>query len=245
MQTLPRLNAQYWVTLLLASVFGTNTGDFFAEGLNLGYFVGLPWIAAILALVFIAERFSVWRSAVFFWAAIITIRTGATNIGDIFHLYKIGFAISVPATLAVYMCCVWLYRRSWLASSTRAVSVGPTYWLTMIVAGILGTVGGDGASFGLRLTPSGTAIAFGTLALIAIVWWSRGGRISNPIPYWTTLALIRTCGTGGGDALAHALDLGTSTVVMGILFVSAVLGFYVIEKGNQVRAGGIDEQAAW
>ncbi len=77
MHTLPKLNARYWLTLVPASTFGTNTGDVMSDGFGLGHVTGLPWIIGALLLVFMAEHASPRKTALFFWAAIIIIRTGA------------------------------------------------------------------------------------------------------------------------------------------------------------------------
>ncbi|MER9401461.1 hypothetical protein NKI46_25445 [Mesorhizobium sp. M0615] len=146
----------------------TNTGDLMSDGLGLGHVAGLPWIIGALVLVFIVERTSPWKTAIFFWAAIIIIRTGATNIGDAFHDYKIDFSISLPIVLACYIVAVLIYRTYWLRSGSTSVSVNAIYWITMILAGVLGTIGGDAASFRLSLTPAGTAVLF-----FAFAAWQR------------------------------------------------------------------------
>jgi uncharacterized membrane-anchored protein len=232
MYTLPTLNTRYWLTLVLASTFGTNTGDLISDGLGLGHVAGLPWIIGALVLVFIVERTSPWKTAIFFWAAIIIIRTGATNIGDAFHDYKIDFCISLPVVLACYIVAVLFYRTYWLRLGSKSVGVNPVYWTTMTLAGVLGTIGGDAASFRLGLTPAGTAVMFFALAALVTTLWGQRGKLSEPIPYWTTLALIRTGGTGAGDALAHKIGLMPSTFLTGIIFVAMVVYFYAVETGN-------------
>jgi uncharacterized membrane-anchored protein len=107
----------------------------------------------------------------------------------------------------------------------------------MIVAGVLGTVGGDAASFGLHLTPYGPALVFGVFVVAALVYWERRGRIADPLPYWTTLALVRTCGTGAGDALSHLFGFGPSTLVTGFAFIAAVTYFYIVRRNNQIVVG--------
>ncbi|TPJ83280.1 hypothetical protein FJ492_23955 [Mesorhizobium sp. B2-5-4] len=235
MHTLPRLNGRYWLALVLASTFGTNTGDLMSDGLGLGHVAGLPWIIGALVLVFIAERASPWKTALFFWAAIIIIRTGATNIGDAFHDYKIDFSISLPVVLVCYVVSVLLYRTYWLRSGSASLGVNPIYWITMVLAGVLGTIGGDAASFRLGLTPVGTAIVFFALVALVTTLWRQDGKLSEPIPYWTTLALIRTGGTGAGDALAHKIGLVPSTLLTGAVFVGILIYFYAIETDNSAR----------
>ncbi len=233
MKVLPRINLAYWLTLAGASVFGTNTGDFCSDVLHMGHLQGLPVLATAFAVVLIAEKLIKSGSALFFWAAIIVIRTAATNVGDAFHDYNIGFEVSLPACLAIFAILVLLYWRLSPRPADNTVKVGWLYWLCMIMAGVVGTIGGDYASFGLRLMPPGTAAVFSAVtALLVAVGFKR--LWTWPPYYWLTLAIIRTGGTGGGDALAHALGLPQSTVWTGAIFVGFVLLFYVLfQEANQ------------
>src|SRR3982074_2962315 len=79
---LPTLGARYWAALCLASIFGANMGDFFARNLGLGHVAGLPFPALPLAIVIASERFDRSVHQVYYWTAIIIVRTGATNFAD-------------------------------------------------------------------------------------------------------------------------------------------------------------------
>jgi len=79
---LPTLGARYWAALCLASIFGANMGDFCAHNLGLGHIAGLPFLALALAIVILAERFDRSVHQVYYWTAIIIVRTAATNFAD-------------------------------------------------------------------------------------------------------------------------------------------------------------------
>src|SRR3954465_4351238 len=89
MRSLPRVDIRYWFALSAASIFGTNTGDFVAGYLHIGHLAGLPWVLAAFAAVLVLERVSPVKTPMWFWAAIITMRTAATNVGDAFHDFGI------------------------------------------------------------------------------------------------------------------------------------------------------------
>src|ERR1700760_1213666 len=148
MQSLPRIDARYWLALCAASIFGTNTGDFVAGYLHIGHLAGLPWLLAAVVVILALQRVSPVKTPLWFWAAIITMRTAATNVGDAFHDFHIGFAISVPLTLAIFVACVAVYARVTpkRAPGDDTVQVNGAYWVTMMLAGVLGTVGGDVAA---------------------------------------------------------------------------------------------------
>src|ERR1700731_2665666 len=79
---LPTLGARYWAALCLASIFGANMGDLFAHNLGLGHVAGLPYLALALAIVLVSERFDRSIHQVYYWTAIIIVRTAATNFAD-------------------------------------------------------------------------------------------------------------------------------------------------------------------
>ncbi len=233
MKVLPRINLAYWLTLAGASVFGTNTGDFCSDLLHMGHLQGLPYMAIAFALALLAEKLIKAGSALFFWLIIIIIRTAATNIGDAFQDFHIGFNQSLPLCLALFVVAALVYWRLSPKTTDNTVRVGLMYWLCMILAGIVGTIGGDYASFVLKLMPPGTAAVFGGIALLLVLVGLKGLSTWPPY-YWLSLAVIRTAGTGGGDALAHALGLPQSTAWTGAFFVALVVLFYVVfKRSNQ------------
>ncbi len=175
-------------------------------------------------------------SALYFWAAIITMRTAATNVGDAFHDFGLGFAVSIPIVLALFVASVWMYARRAPRpdAASATVRVNAAYWCCMMLAGVLGTLGGDFASFGLHLTPAGAAIAFALLIYLSIRVLGARGMLLAPAGYWFTVALIRIGGTAGGDAFAHALRLLPSTILTGVVFVGLVVWLYRGPSMNQV-----------
>lgn len=227
MRSLPRIDSRYWLCLCAASIFGTNTGDFIGDELHLGHLSGLPWLAGLFALILLLDRMIRKPTPLWFWFAIITVRTAATNIGDMFHDWHIDFAVSIPMILALFVCAVWVYRQFSDAVTTLSgtVRVTPTYWVCMTLAGVLGTLCGDFASFRMHLTPPGAAVVIGALVAMMLTI-GRRGQILTPVLYWTTVALIRTAGTAAGDALSHMLSLPLSTLLTGLAFLVLVIAFY-------------------
>jgi len=224
---LPSVNAKYWLSLGAASIFGTNSGDFVAGYLHVGHLGGLPYLALLFGAILLAARFSEQSSVLYFWAAIITVRTAATNVGDTFHDFHIPYSVCIPFVLALFAASVLLYKRvAGNSAQEGSVRVNSAYWLAMMLAGILGTIGGDFASFRMGLTPPGAAVVVGLVLLASIVWFDQKRILLNPLPYWASVALIRTAGTAAGDALADALRLALSTAVTGLIFVGLVVYFY-------------------
>jgi uncharacterized membrane-anchored protein len=239
MTCVPKINRAYWTCLILASIFGANAGDFVADVLRLGHLSGIPYLAASLAAVFVIEWISPQPTALYFWIVIIIIRASATNIGDVFHDLKIGFAYSVPLMTVALISAVAIWRAVKPSDASRdTIPVNAFYWVTMFVAGVLGTVGGDAMSYGVRLGNMGATIALG-VPLALTLWIGRKGMLTQLYYYWFTVGLIRSAGTSAGDWLAHGpLGLTWATVVSGVVFFALVLLTYTVESDN-TRLGSI------
>jgi len=235
-QNPPRINANYWQALVAASIFGTNTGDFVAGDLHLGHLAGLPYMALVFGAILLLAGVARQGHALYFWAAIITMRTAATNVGDAFHDFHVSYSVSIAVVLALFAASVLLYRRISAGTGQQgAVRVDSAYWICMMLAGVLGTIGGDCASFRIGLTPPGAACVFGLLIAASIWWFGKTAALLNPLPYWATVALIRTGGTAAGDALAGVLGLALSTALTGFVFVGLVLYFYAFQSTGKAQ----------
>jgi uncharacterized membrane-anchored protein len=84
---------------MLASIFGANAGDFIADVLGLGHANGLPILFLCLGATFVFEFVDDKAKIIYYWIAIIIIRSAATNMGDIFHDFYIPFKISTMLSL--------------------------------------------------------------------------------------------------------------------------------------------------
>jgi uncharacterized membrane-anchored protein len=230
----PQMGIKYWAALILASIFGANTGDFLADVLKLGHIAGLPFLAILFAFVIIAERFDSLEHVTYFWSAIIIIRTSATNIGDIAHDLRL-YAPLVIAALAIAlftMVLAWqasAKERNWNATQgSGVISTVPVYWLAMLLAGALGTVLGDYFSFGLKLGTLKSAFVLSVPLAIAL-YFGRSRLRTQLLYYFLTVVLIRAAGTAAGDYMARSIGLGLSTFVSGVVFVA----FLALWKGEE------------
>jgi hypothetical protein len=232
----PTIGKKYWAALILASIFGANTGDFLADGIGLGHIYGLPFLAALFAIVMAIERYDSWKHVAYFWAAIIIIRTSATNIGDIGHDLHIkappiiaGFAIALFITILIWASGRGKKPVTRQAAASTMVSTVPVYWFCMLLAGALGTVLGDYFSFGLKFGTLRAAFILGipvALTLLAGGSWLR----TRLLYYFLAVVLIRAAGTAAGDYMAKQLSLPVSTIISGIIFV----GFLTIWREAKV-----------
>ena len=226
---LPRLGPGFWVALCFASVFGANMGDFLAHNLGLGHFKGLPFLAVAFLLIVTLERFERLTHETWYWAAIVVIRTAATNIADLLCgdwrlprlLVMAGLALALGAVAAL----VWqAWKRAGGAGGAKRLILGADarYWLSMLLAGTLGTVMGDYFSHNLHLGDGPASIVL-SVVLAGFFLAGARGRIWQPALYWATVAMVRAAGTALGDWFAHGLGLAVSTAATGLAFALLLL----------------------
>ena len=221
----PTLGSRYWTALILASAFGANTGDFAAHDLHLGHTLGLIPLAVLFAVILVAEAWSRVHTEAFYWFAIITIQTAATNLAD-FADHDLHFApIFVIAVLVLALSALVLTDRDALTRHADAGQAAPMidarYWATMLTAGVLGTALGDFAADDLGLE-AGLAGLISLSLLAGLLALTRRAEFQAKAAYWIIVVAVRTAGTNVGDWLAsrHGLGLGLalSTTLTGLAF---------------------------
>jgi uncharacterized membrane-anchored protein len=241
---LPTLGPRYWTALCLASIFGANMGDFFAHNLGLGHVRGLPFLALAFVVVLVGERFDRAIHQAYYWAAIIVIRTAATNSADFLcgdmKLPRLwvtaGLALSLA--IAVALSWQWLWRRKPDQGDAAVLRADSGYWISMFIAGTLGTVIGDYCSHHLHLGDAGASILLSPiLGLLFVV--GRGGLLRSLWFYWLTVAMVRAAGTAVGDLVASRgmLALPLSTLVTGVIFVGILVAWKEPARTKLVEAG--------
>lgn len=234
-QNLPTINARYWAAIVAASMCGANTGDFASHFLHLGHTGGLLPLALVFSVILWAERRSEKPTELYYWLAIIVLRTAATNLADLAtHDLKLGY-IAVEIGLAGLMSLVlFVDQRRGAANGSVRIPDGPSrnlpaadgvYWIVMLAAGTLGTALGDWVADELGLgLGSGSIVLLAILGIVLLIG-TRYGRMTKPW-YWLAIVAARTAGTTLGDFAAsrHGLNLGlplstlcTSLLLIGIL----------------------------
>ena len=229
---MPPIDAAYWGGILLASVFGTNLGDYYAHESGLGIVTGVLLLATLTVPLFVLERFDGRRHAVYYWLVIVVIRTGATNIADYLQFRARVPQTALCAALAALIALFGWWQARVSPRSGEGIDRAPRglpdsgvyFWLAMLCAGVFGTVLGDLCSylFGQARASLGLCIA---LALPLVVWRRTAGAFVAV--YWLTIAIARTAGTAIGDFLAESgrlnLGLATATILSGITLSALLL----------------------
>ena len=207
----PVVDRRYWVAITLASICGCNLGDFISSPFHWNHLIGLLPLAAIFAALLYGERRSASSTEAWYWAVVIVLRAAATNLADLAtHTFEwpyptIIFGMSILQTLVVLPVTPRLRASADDAQDRPAANTW--YWASLLVAGTLGTVLGDGLSEQLHLgTGIGTLLLCTLFAVIVIL--SYGSRWTRKASYWTAIVAVRAAGTTAGDWLAFPDDTG-------------------------------------
>ena len=224
-RNVPATGPRYWTAISIASVFGANLGDFVSHDLHLGHIRGVLPLALVFTVIFLTERRAKSRTEVYYWLAIITLRTAATNLADFAtHDLRLGFGL-VIAGLAALLLALLLFERFVTSAADAPNGLPPPngrYWAAMLIAGTLGTALGDALSDGLGLGV-GLASALLGVVLLAVFCLRAQPAFVTKESYWLTIVAVRTAGTTVGDLLAHSLRLEPSTAVSGLLLAGTLL----------------------
>lgn len=79
---LPKTDAFYWLSILVASTFGTTMGDFTSDVLGLGFGGGTLFLGALLLIVLIVDYRSKKPSIALYWTALVIASTIGATTGD-------------------------------------------------------------------------------------------------------------------------------------------------------------------
>jgi len=169
---MPKVDARYWASILMASIFGTNLGDFYAHESGLGLMAGVGVLAILAGLAFLAERRDQTPHELYYWLVIIIIRTGATNIADYLafrvHIPAIPLSIALGVAIAAFALWMTMTESKAEVEANRGLpDTDAKYWVAMLFAGVFGTVLGDVASH--YYTQANASIGLGLLLAIILL----------------------------------------------------------------------------
>jgi uncharacterized membrane-anchored protein len=227
----PKINSRYWAGITLASVFGTNMGDLYAHNSGLGLLGGLPILVGLFLLIYLVERFDKRFHDAYYWLCIIIMRTGATNVADYMagrhglNIDRITLSVGLGLVLALLAVLLGhIDRRRGLEAQKTVPTTDAGYWVTMLTAGVFGTVLGDLCE---HLFGEGVA-AIGLSAVLVVALAAYRKSLLSPIyAYWLTIAVARTTGTALGDWLAESpivnIGLPLSTTITGLALAATLL----------------------
>ncbi len=232
----PTVDARYWTAITLASIFGCNVGDCISFYCHWNHWIGLLPLAFVFATLLFGERHTVGATQAWYWAVVIVLRAAATNLADLAtHTFEWRYLIVIPGLAVVQALVLAPVLPRLLASAADRRGRPATtawYWMSLLVAGTLGTAIGDWVAEEIHLgTGYGTLLLGAIFAVILSL--GRRSRWTTKAGYWLSIIAVRAAGTTAGDWLAfrddpgliHGLNLGLpiSTALTGVLFIATLV----------------------
>lgn len=106
--TTTKREAFYWLTILFTFALGTAAGDLVAEKLNIGYWKSALIFAAIIGLMYAAQKYLGLNAVFAFWAAYIVTRPLGASIGDYLSQDKAigGLELGTTVTSAIFLSVI-------------------------------------------------------------------------------------------------------------------------------------------
>jgi uncharacterized membrane-anchored protein len=100
--------AFYWLTILFTFALGTAAGDLVAEKLNIGYWKSALIFAAVIGLMYAAQKYMGLNSVLAFWAAYIVTRPLGASIGDYLSQDKAigGLELGTTVTSVIFLSVI-------------------------------------------------------------------------------------------------------------------------------------------
>jgi uncharacterized membrane-anchored protein len=233
--SVPAVDGRYWAVMTLASIFGCNTGDDCSYYAGWNHWIGLGPLALLFGALLVGERRSAGQTQAWYWAAVIVLRTAATNLADLAtHTLRLAYPTVMLGLALLQALVVRPIAPSLFATSTeraRRPATDGWYWLSLLTAGTLGTAVGDWVAEELHLGTGYATLALSVVYVLALMmgrrrWWTTKAA------YWLSVIAVRSAGTTMGDWLAFREDAGLhnglnlglplSTVVTGALFIGCL-----------------------
>ena len=224
----PRINVRYWIAISIASMCGTNFGDFFPDVLHIETAAAMAVLAILFAALVVIDGAIRRGGEAFYWLSILVVRAAATQLAD-FSIGQAHLSYSlVTGVLAALLVALVILQHRASRSKSATVDLPPTngcYWFTMLTAGALGTVVGDGLghSFGPVSTGVPLSAAMATVVLAAILIARNRFALASTSNYWLAVVAVRWWGTNTGDIFAYVSSLIVSMVATGAVMALVLL----------------------
>jgi uncharacterized membrane-anchored protein len=164
----------------------------------------------------------------FFWVIKI-LTTGMGEASSDALVNKLGPAIAVPLALIALLVAL-------KAQFSARAYVPGTYWMTVVMVAIFGTMAADGVHL-LGVPYIASTIFYAVVLAVVFRYWHKSeGTLSihsvhtrqRETFYWLTVLATFALGTAAGDMTAASLNLGylTSGILFAVAFAIPAIGYW-------------------
>ena len=243
----PEVALFFWIIKIMATTVGETAADFLATNLNLGLTSTSLIMAALLAVVLVAQFRARRYVPSVYWLSVVLISVVGTLITD--NMVD-NFGISLVTTTVLFSIALAATFAAWYASE-RTLSIHTIhttrreafYWLAILFTFALGTAAGDLVAEGLALGYGVSALMFGALIGVVTLAYYKFGT-NAVLAFWIAYILTRPLGASIGDLLSQPTKnggLGLGTTVTSAAFLATILAVVVgFSRNEKRRLQGVD-----
>lgn len=229
----PSIGPRFWVVLMVASVCGANLADLLTAHLALAFAGRMLVLAALLAAIFVGERYDRSPTEAWYWMVVVVIQVASTKLAD-FSVIDLGlgrlalvagFALLLLVTFWILRSSTMLFISNYMLSRPGAAARPLTdfaHWTAMVLASALGATVSDFLTVGLGFG-AWRAVLILALALALVFPLYRLPLANRLFVFWLTSTAIRALGTATGDLLAERAHLPVSAALTGVALVAVLL----------------------
>jgi uncharacterized membrane-anchored protein len=239
----PKVTIDFWFIKLMAVTMGETAADYLAGRMGLGLTGTSLVMAAVLALVLVAQfaqkRYVPWS----YWMAVVLISIVGTlvtdnlvdNFGVALHTTTIIFTVALAATFIFwYMKEKTLSIHSIFTNQREAF-----YWLAILFTFALGTASGDLVAEQFHLGYLSAGVLFGLIiASLTLGYFFMG--LDAILAFWLVYIFTRPLGASFGDLLSQPLEyggFGLGTIITSAIFLAAIIAIVaymtITHKGEE------------
>lgn len=249
MVSLPKLNVNYWLMMLLCTTMGELIGNLLSRNLALGYTQGAVLDVCVFAAMIIAFVFFKFQNEVFYWILILMGNIGGTNLADwvtldpldndktwgILQPLQLGTkmgSLAVLTSLVLILLIRWMNVRRNGENSFYSIVF---YWVAILLSSTFGTTSGD---FITNDTPLGAL--WGSIALLVVLAFVFGAfkakKVNAATAYWSALVLMHPVGATIGNWVSKPIGLNLGNVYTNIAMAIMFVSIYVLNSRAETTA---------
>jgi uncharacterized membrane-anchored protein len=243
MKNIPKLNANYWMMMLLCTTMGELIGNLLSRNLALGYTQGAVLDVIVLAGMIGAFVFFKLQNEIFYWVLILMGNIGGTNLADWVTLDPLDndktWGILQPLQLGTKMGSLVVMGSLVLVLLIRLLIVKRRgenniwtflcYWIAILLSSTFGTTSGDFITNDTPLGALGGSIFL--LFVLALVFGAyKVRRVGASTAYWSALVLMHPVGATIGNWVSKPIGLNLGNIYTNVAMVALFIVIYLINS---------------
>ena len=234
MITMPKINAQYWLLMVLATTIGEIVGNLISRNLGLGYTTGSILLISTYFLAITAIVLSGKENHLMYWILIILGNIAGTNCADFITIEPLQLGTIYGSLFVMTMLILILVVWKFIAPKSN-MNTGFTkvtfylYWFAILVSSTFGTTSGDFLSNDTALgSGGGTLLLLVLLAVIALLAIYKKA-LKEPA-YWAALVVVHPIGATIGNYISKPEGLDFGNIWTSLVLVTAFAILFIINE---------------